>query len=160
MSLRSAGGSTEPPSQSTSSSSLSAHLVSGSCISPIECKRSHDPRKHARILLCSDVPKTYGSLSQLSAASYNEYFLLGSRTVERALRNNLGSRDALGLEIGDLIALSETTSPQCLTLGVLFNHHLAICFCDFLLDYCLVYRALLLRIFHFLHSKYIQGVQN
>jgi hypothetical protein len=71
-----------------------------------------------------------------------EYFLLGTRTIQRTLRNNLSCGDALRLKIGDLVTLGKTASTKRFSLGVLFDHHFPISLRDFLLDNCLVYRTI------------------
>lgn len=80
------------------------------------------------------------------------YFLLGPRTVQRALGDDLGGRDALCLQVSDLVALGETTTTQCLPAGVLLDHHLPVSLGDFLLDHRLLQSHLLLGLFSLLHQ--------
>ncbi len=72
------------------------------------------------------------------------YFLFGPRSVQRTLGNNLSSQNLLGLHVGDLVALGETTSTKHFSLAVFLDHKLSIGLCDFLLDYAGLRGSLLL----------------
>jgi hypothetical protein len=81
------------------------------------------------------------------------YFLLSTRSIERALGYDFGSRGALGFHVDNFVALGKASLAEQFLLGVTLDEHFAISFCNLLLDDLLLGPALPLRSLRLVHSK-------
>lgn len=79
--------------------------------------------------------------------------MFGSRSVQGVLGDDFGCKDSFGFEVGDLIALREPASAQCLAFGVFLDDGLTVGFCYLLFDDGLVEVALLLGLLGLIHSN-------
>ena len=154
-SRRFVGDSKSLPSQLISSFSWWASWEFGWSRFPGECRHFRGPRRHARSERCGRDLVTCGSWFLLWAELGKFYLLLGSGPVERALGNDFGGRDSFGFEIGNFVALGETSAAKRFPLRVLFDHHLAVCLGNLFLNDGLVQICLLFGLSSLCHSKYI-----